>query len=206
MVKNTKKTQSFDELLNKINEQSFNKNFDNYDEDESPSPVKDMNDHILLREYEKKGDNFEAKDNYYKMDMETFDLVNINDSEDTIFYLQDNNSYFYKESCIISNLEQSEEINHMIELENKKFLDIYIFKNMFLDADEYKISKQDLIIRLALNNIELETKFIKDLYLDIYYQIHIKDSILEEKQYMSKKYFFPINMHILATPQQLILE
>ncbi len=196
MVFNTSKVQSFDELLNQIENESINNYFDDYEEDNSPSPVKDIDDHIILREYIRKGDNFEANEKFYKLDMETQDLINLNDCDDTLHYSDESNSYFYIESCFDSNFE----------FENKKFVDVYIFKDMFLDTNEYKISKQELIIRLSLNNIELEPKFIKDLYLDIYYKIHIKDSPLNYNQSMSKKYLFPVNMHILSTPQQLLLE
>lgn len=205
MVLNTFKIQSFDELLNQIENETNNENFDDYEEDASPSPVKDVDDHLIFREFIRKGDNFEAYEKFYKMNMETFDLVNINDCEDKIFFSKENNSFFYKESCFIQNSDSKNQ-EFDLQYENKKFLDIYIFKDMFLDSNELKISKQDLIIRLSLNNIELEPKFIKDLYLDIYHKIHIKDSPLLNQQTMNKKYLFPVNIYEVSSPDQISLE
>jgi hypothetical protein len=51
MVFNTSKVQSFDELLNQIENESINNFFDDYEEESSPSPVKDIDDHIVLREF-----------------------------------------------------------------------------------------------------------------------------------------------------------
>lgn len=189
MVFNTSKVQSFNDLLKEIENESI-ENLDNYDEDLSPSPVKDVDEHIILREYIRNGDNFHADEKFYKLDMDSLSLINLNDCDDTMYYSKENNSYFSIESCVDSN----------IEFENKKYMDIYIFKDMFLDVDELKISKQDLIIRLSLNNIELDPKFIKDLYLDIYHKIHIKDSPFKYNQTMNKRYLFPVNVHHSGLP------
>ncbi len=166
-----------------------------YDEYDSPSPIKDECDNIIFREYERIGDNFMATSNFFKMDND-LNLINTNDCSEELIFSVENNSYYKINIKLDSNLS----------FENKQFVDVYLFKDMFLESNEHKFSKQELILRLSLNNIELDPKFIKDLYTDIYHKIFIKNNNISYKQTMTKKYLFAITNREIQSPQQLIIE
>lgn len=164
---------------------------DNYELDAPLSPQKNIHSDILLREFVREGDNFKAVDTYYRTE-EKDSFVDINHSSHKL-------QYSTEKSCYYISYPLFDEYND-IQYECKEYIDLYIINDLVLDIHDVQITKQQLLLKMSMNDIELDEKFVKDLYLDTYYTIQEKDYD-EEKKKMNKKYIFAINHPQLSSPQ-----
>ena len=172
--------------------------FDLDDEDENeiiseistPSPVKKIATDIQFREYNREGNIFVATDIYY--------------------HLGDSEMVLEKKDGKISfcpNVGAYYEMKRNGEYDEKEYLDLYVIQDIVLDETTEKISKQELILKMSLNQVEFEDKFIQDLYLDTYhfvYQPKEEDSLFtKEHLRMKKKYIFAVESHHVPNPHHL---
>lgn len=157
----------------------------------TPSPVKNVSLHIQFREYKRNGSIFTAKDTYYQLKEEkVFEEIG---NKNKIYFCPKVGAYY--------------EMKRNGEYDEKEYLDLYIIQDIVLDENTQKISKQELIIRMSMNQIEFEDRFIQDLYLDKYhfvYQPKEEDSLFtKEHLRMKKKYIFAVISHHIPNSQQI---
>ncbi len=169
-------------------------------DDSTPSPVKKIESNTLFREYSKtkEGRFFEATDKYYVLDEENHNvLMEVDDERNKIYFCQKEQSYYIKHRKTEKNVTYDE----------KEYIDLYLIKDICLDEQTIKISKQELLLKFSLNNIEIDEKLLKDLYLDTYHFIKNQDDCFIQKHLrLNKKYIFATYSQHLPTPHQQILE
>ncbi len=163
---------------------------DDYESDAPLSPQKNIQSDILLREFVREGDNFKAVDTYYRTE-EKDSFVDINQSSIKLQYSTENNCYFISYPIF--------DDNNYLQYECKEYIDLYIIHDLILDIHDVQITKQQLLFKMSMKDIEMDEKLIKDLYLDTYYTI--KDKEIQEEKKMNKKYIFAIRHPQLSAPQ-----
>ncbi len=163
---------------------------DDYESDAPLSPQKNIQSDILLREFVREGDNFKAVDTYYRTE-EKDSFVDINHSSIKLQYSTENNCYFISYPIF--------DDNNYLQYECKEYIDLYIIHDLILDIHDVQITKQQLLFKMSMKDIEMDEKLIKDLYLDTYYTI--KDKKIQEEKKMNKKYIFAIRHPQLSAPQ-----
>jgi len=210
----------FSNLLLNIHDDEF----DDYEIESPPSPIKNITTDVVFREYIKEGEYFKALDNYYdilnieeendynylcnhmKRNVEEINSKNLviedsfilcpsKKSENKIYYNKEKKSYYI--------LHRKFEETTGLFYNEKEYIDLYIIKDISLDENTLQISKQELILKMSLQNIEFDEKFIKDLYLDTYYYLTQDEHFVQQSIKMKKKYIFATFSHQLPNPQQI---
>ena len=160
----------------------------------TPSPIKDISLDIQFREYEREGSLFKAKDVYYRL------------GEDRVFEKIGKNNH---KMIFCPKVGAYYEMKRNGEYDEKEYLDLYVIQHIVLDENTDKISKQELMIRMSMDQIEFEDRFVQDLYLDTYhfiYQPKEEDSLFTKDHLrMKKKYIFAVVSHHLPSSQQISL-
>lgn len=159
----------------------------------TPSPVKKINTDIQFREYRREGSLFVATDVYYGLGDSGMVFEKLNGIKSKIYFCPKVGSYY--------------EIKRNGEYDIKEYLDLYVIHDIVLDEGTEKISKQELILKMSLNQIEFEDKFIQDLYLDTYhfvYQPKEEDSFfMKEHLRMEKRYIFAVQSTQFSNSHQI---
>jgi hypothetical protein len=157
----------------------------------TPSPVKKIDANIQFREYRREGSLFVATDDYYGLGDSEMVFEKLNGGK--IYFCPKVGSYY--------------EMKRNGEYDVKEYLDLYVIHDIVLDEATEKISKQELILKMSLNQVEFEDKFIRDLYLDTYhfvYQAKEEDSLfMKEHLRMEKRYIFAVQSTQFPNPQQI---
>jgi hypothetical protein len=191
---------------------------DDYESDAPLSPQKNIQSDILLREFVREGDKFKAVDNYYRTE-EKDSFVDINHSafvgssrelpeSNMLSSKKDNLSsiklqYSTENNCYFISYPIFDD-NNYLQYECKEYIDLYIIHDLILDIHDVQITKQQLLFKMSMKDIEMDEKLIKDLYLDTYYTI--KDKEIQEEKKMKKKYIFAIRQPQLSAPQNSTYE
>ncbi len=170
-------------------------------EDSTPSPVKKIDSNTVFREYYKTGEGgnfFEATDKYYVLDEENHNvLMEVDDERNKIYFCQKEQSYYLIHR----------KMNQNVVYDEREYIDLYIIKDIFLNEQTTKISKQELLLKFSLNNIEIDEKLLKDLYLNTYHFIKNQDNCFIQKHLrLNKRYIFATYSQQLPTPHQQIYE
>lgn len=159
----------------------------------TPSPVKKINTDIQFREYRREGSLFVATDVYYGLGDSEMVFEKLNGERNKIYFCPKVESYY--------------EVKRKGEYDVKVYLDLYVIHDIVLDEATEKISKQELILKMSLNKVEFEDKFIRDLYLDTYhfvYQPKEEDSLfMKEHLRMEKRYIFAVQSTHIPNPHQI---
>ncbi len=162
--------------------------YENYDESPT-SPIKKVEKDKVLREFKRVGDSFIALDNFYHMNKD-LSLGDIKYESD-LFKFCENKRLYYQDVL---------KINDSIEFIDKEYYDIFIINDIQFDFHDVKFSKQELIIKLCLLNVELDNKLIQDLYCDTYYHFKPHEKLPDLIQNINKKYLFLVNYNELSSP------
>ena len=204
----------FSNLLLNIHDDEF----DDYEIESPPSPIKNITTDVIFREYIKEGEYFKALDNFYDIlnNEEEYDYNYIcnhsgikseNLTEDSFILCpskkSENKIYYNKEKKSYYILHRKFEETTGLFYNEKEYIDLYIIKDISLDENTLQISKQELILKMSLQNIEFDEKFIKDLYLDTYYYLTQDEHFVQQSIKMKKKYIFATFSHQLPNPQQI---
>ncbi len=172
-----------------------------HDEDENetiseistPSPVKKISSTTSFREYRREGSLFVATDHYYGLGDSEIVFEKIGNEKNKIYFCPKEGAYY--------------EIKRNGDYDIKEYIDLYVIQDIILDETTEKISKQELILKMSMNQVEIEDKFIQDLYIDTHHFIfHSKeeDSIFtKEHLRMKKMYIFAVESHHVPNPQQI---
>ncbi len=163
--------------------------YEDYDEDSPISPIKTVEKEKVLREFKREGDSFIAIDHFYHMNND-LSLGDIQNENDLLKFCEEKRLYYKDISVISDNIESTE----------KEYYDIFIFNDLQFDFHDVKFSKQELILKLSLLDIELDNKLIKDLYCDTYYKFKPYEHINDIHLNINKKYLFLINYNQLFSP------
>ncbi len=159
--------------------------YDEYSSQLSPSVSKKNN--LLFREYKKEGQHFIATQQYYSYEPEKNEFID--------FFNQKNDEmkiYF----CPIQKVYYS-----LNEEEEREYIDLYVIQKINFTQQDFKLTRQEIMMKMSLHDVEMDEKFIKDLYFDISYQYSIQQT---ENKKMQKRYLFSYHSQSIASPQQCL--
>lgn len=155
--------------------------YDEYSSQLSPSVSKKNN--LLFREYKKEGQHFIATQQYYSYEPEKNEFID--------FFNQKNDEmkiYF----CPIQKVYYS-----LNEEEEREYIDLYVIQKINFTQQDFKLTRQEIMMKMSLHDVEIDEKFIKDLYFDISYKFQ-----QTENKKMQKRYLFSYHSQSIASPQQ----
>lgn len=159
----------------------------------TPSPVKKINADVQFREYRREGSLFVAMDVYYGLGDSEMVFEKLNGDNSKIYFCPKVGTYY--------------EVKRNGEYDVKEYLDLYVIHDIVLDENTEKISKQELILKMSMQQVDFEDKFIQDLYLDTYhfvYQPKEEDSLfMKEHLRMQKRYIFAVESTHVPNSHQI---
>jgi hypothetical protein len=176
--------QTFSNLLSFFHSAEEEEEFyDEYSSQLSPSVSKKNN--LLFREYKKEGQHFTATQQYYTYEPEQnefIDLYSHQHDEMKIYYCPIQKIYY----CLN-------------EEEEREYIDLYVIQKIHFTQQDFKLTRQEIIMKMSMNDIEIDEKLIKDFYFDISYQLSNQQN---ENKKMQKRYLFAYQTQSIASPQQ----